>query len=255
MPWHKTPNGLNGLFFGKQISVARVSGRSAFPYRAIVDGVPERDLPNSGYARTMGDAKQLAMDYLQKEKEESEAKADAALLTAPMNTDGETKKPSLSMSPSVTAFYIAGTCKTTPGTGAGGWGVIALHNGALFADQFSGGTEVTTCNKMELVAALEAARRAHPDARVSLYMDSKYVFDGITKWIDKWKQNGWKSSTNTPIKNVFFWKMLDEERRAKQIHFELAPRDGIGRQWGDQANALAIKSSDDYVDASMKADQ
>lgn len=253
MSWHKTPSGLTGQFFGKRIDITRAS-RGAFPYRVAIEGVESRALPNSGYARTMSDAKSLAMDYLQQDKEATEAKADEQLLTpADKQVNGLTKVVAgKEMSESVTTFFASGVCKAESGMGAGGWAIIALHDNGLFADQISGGNESTTANKMELVAALEAVRRANGTADVCIYMDSRYVVDGITKWIEKWKGNGWRSATGGQIKNMYLWKTLDEERSAKRIRFELAC-DATRRAWVDKVLALATHSSQTYLlDAEQK---
>ena len=38
---------------------------------------------------------------------------------------------------------------------------------------------------------------------------SKYVKQGITEWITKWKINGWKTSKKEEVKNKDLWLELD----------------------------------------------
>jgi ribonuclease HI len=46
-------------------------------------------------------------------------------------------------------------------------------------------------------------------AQVDLHTDSKYVVDGITGWLAKWKANGWKTADKKPVKNDDLWQVLD----------------------------------------------
>jgi len=103
-------------------------------------------------------------------------------------------------------IYTDGACSGNPGPG--GWGAI-LRSGR-HEKELSGGEELTTNNRMEMRAAIEALQALKRPSRVDLYTDSVYLRDGITKWIHGWKVNGWKTSAKKPVKNEDLWRQLDE---------------------------------------------
>ena len=110
--------------------------------------------------------------------------------------------------------YTDGACRGNPGPG--GWGVILkfLH----YERKFSGGEIETTNNRMELLAAIKAFELLKEPCKVNLYTDSKYLRDGITKWINNWKKNNWYTSSRQPVKNKDLWCKLDssiQEHRVK----------------------------------------
>ena len=97
-----------------------------------------------------------------------------------------------------------GACKGNPGPG--GWGVL-LRAGAT-EKELSGGEQLTTNNRMELMAAIRGLEALKRPARVKLSTDSRYVMDGLTKWIKGWQRNGWKTADRKPVKNADLWQEL-----------------------------------------------
>ena len=80
-------------------------------------------------------------------------------------------------------IYTDGACKGNPGPG--GWGAFLTfgeHEKVLF-----GGELLTTNNQMELMAVIKALESLKENCKVSLYLDSQYVRQGITEWIHAWK--------------------------------------------------------------------
>lgn len=110
-------------------------------------------------------------------------------------------------------IYCDGACSGNPGPGA--WAYIAFDNGCQVAAA-SGAYSDTTNNRMELLAAINAVAAFD---NCTIVVDSKYVKDGITDWINKWRINGWKS-TSGPVKNVELWQQLDALVRGKNITWE-----------------------------------
>jgi ribonuclease HI len=109
----------------------------------------------------------------------------------------------------VISIHTDGACSKNPGPG--GWGVV-IHLSDGSTKELGGGIRETTNNQMELqgaIAALEFLAMQKQSTPVDLYTDSKYVLDGITKWIKGWKKNGWKTKDNKPVKNQEFWQKLD----------------------------------------------
>ena len=102
-------------------------------------------------------------------------------------------------------IYTDGACKGNPGPG--GWGAI-LTRGPVEKELF-GGEALTTNNRMELTAVIEALTALKRPSDVALYTDSQYVRQGIMTWIHNWKKNGWKTSDKKPVKNADLWQTLD----------------------------------------------
>jgi ribonuclease HI len=97
-----------------------------------------------------------------------------------------------------------GACKGNPGPG--GWGVLIRMG--VREKELSGGEKLTTNNRMELMAAIEGLNALKRPCRVTLSTDSRYVMDGLTKWIHGWRKNGWKTSDKKPVKNADLWQAL-----------------------------------------------
>lgn len=97
-----------------------------------------------------------------------------------------------------------GACKGNPGPG--GWGVVLRSGGT--ERELSGGEPLTTNNRMELTAAIEGLNALKRPCRVTLSTDSRYVMDGLTKWIKGWQRNGWKTADRKPVKNADLWQAL-----------------------------------------------
>jgi ribonuclease HI len=103
-------------------------------------------------------------------------------------------------------IYTDGACSGNPGPG--GWGAILQANDTT--KEMYGGDPATTNNRMELMAAIAALEALKRPVAVTLYTDSKYLLDGITKWIKSWQRNGWKTSAKQPVKNADLWQRLTE---------------------------------------------
>jgi ribonuclease HI len=97
-----------------------------------------------------------------------------------------------------------GACKGNPGRG--GWGTLLRMGGV--EKELSGGEPHTTNNRMELMAAIEGLKALKRPCRVTLSTDSRYVMDGLTKWIHGWLKNGWRTSDKKPVKNADLWQEL-----------------------------------------------
>ena len=102
-------------------------------------------------------------------------------------------------------IYTDGACKGNPGPG--GWGVL-LRSGATEKELF-GGERLTTHNRMELMAVIQALQALKRPCAVILNVDSLYVLKGMTEWLAGWKAKGWRTSTKQPVKNVELWQALD----------------------------------------------
>nr|WP_172580149.1 ribonuclease HI [Rickettsia typhi] len=104
-------------------------------------------------------------------------------------------------------IYTDGACSGNPGPG--GWGALLKFNDA--SKKIFGYELVTTNNRMEMTAALEALRVLKKSSIVEIYTDSKYLQHGITVWIHNWMKNNWCKNNNEPVKNVDLWQKLYSE--------------------------------------------
>ena len=92
-------------------------------------------------------------------------------------------------------IFTDGACQGNPGPG--GWGAILRYQGK--EKEISGGNPDTTNNRMELTAAIEALKLLKEPCMVTLYSDSQYVCNGVTKgWARSWKKNGWRKRDKSP---------------------------------------------------------
>jgi ribonuclease HI len=83
----------------------------------------------------------------------------------------------------------------------------------------AGSEKETTNNRMELMAAIKALEALKQPCRVTLHTDSKYVLDGITKWIFGWQKKGWKTADNKPVKNEDLWRLLVDAVRPHKVEW------------------------------------
>ncbi|HET8611648.1 MAG TPA: ribonuclease HI [Sphingomonas sp.] len=101
-------------------------------------------------------------------------------------------------------IFTDGACKGNPGPG--GWAALLRMGGT--EKELSGGEALTTNNRMELTAAIRGLEALKRPCRVTLTTDSRYVMDGLTKWIHGWRRNGWKTADRKPVKNAELWQEL-----------------------------------------------
>ncbi|MFZ1413866.1 MAG: ribonuclease HI [Defluviicoccus sp.] len=131
-------------------------------------------------------------------------------------------------------MFSDGACLGNPGPG--GWAVILRWRGTEKA--LSGGEAATTNNRMELTAAIEGLAALKRSTAVRFYTDSLYVRDGITRWINGWKRNGWRTADKKPVKNVDLWTRLDDLIAHHRIEWHWV-RGHSGHPENERADTLA----------------
>ncbi|PJI89931.1 ribonuclease HI [Sphingomonas koreensis] len=127
-----------------------------------------------------------------------------------------------------------GACKGNPGRG--GWGVV-LRMGTT-EKELSGGEPHTTNNRMELMAAIQGLNALKKPCRVKLSTDSRYVMDGLTKWIKGWQRNGWKTADKKPVKNADLWQQLLDAAKPHRIEW-IWVKGHAGHPDNERADGLA----------------
>jgi ribonuclease HI len=131
-------------------------------------------------------------------------------------------------------IYTDGGCQGNPGPGA--WAAVLLSG--EHRKELQGGELATTNNRMELQAAIEALKALKRPCEVILHTDSQYLRNGITKWIQGWKRNGWRTKDKSPVKNVEQWQALDEIVSRHQIDWRWV-KGHAGNKWNERCDELA----------------
>jgi len=138
-------------------------------------------------------------------------------------------------------IYTDGACSGNPGRG--GWGAVMRYG--KVEKELHGGDPATTNNRMELMAAIRALEALKRPSAVILYTDSKYLLDGITKWIKGWQRNGWKTSAKQPVKNAELWQRLTEAMNGHDIDWKWVKGHAgdPGNERADELARLGIEES------------
>ncbi|MBL6703952.1 MAG: ribonuclease HI [Pseudomonadales bacterium] len=136
--------------------------------------------------------------------------------------------------------FTDGGCRGNPGPG--GWGAVLLFG--EHERELKGSEDVTTNNRMELLAAISALEALSESCRVVLTTDSTYVKDGITKWIRNWKANGWRTAAKKPVKNQDLWQKLDAECARHQVEWCWV-KGHAGHPGNERADSLANTAMDE----------
>ena len=131
-------------------------------------------------------------------------------------------------------IFTDGACSGNPGPG--GWGVI-LRSGK-HEKELSGGERATTNNRMELTAVIRGLEALKQTSTVIIHTDSRYVMDGVTQWLPRWKKNGWKTADKKPVKNDDLWKLLETEASRHDMAWRWV-RGHDGHPENERADALA----------------
>ena len=132
-------------------------------------------------------------------------------------------------------IFTDGACKGNPGPG--GWG--ALLRMGRHEKELSGGEPDTTNNRMELTAAIKALEALIEPCQIRLHSDSKYVLDGITKWVHGWQRNGWKNASKQPVRNADLWHELIAAAKPHTVEW-IWVKGHDGHPENERVDALAV---------------
>ena len=114
------------------------------------------------------------------------------------------------------AVFTDGACKGNPGPG--GWGAI-LRMGS-HEKELSGGEAETTNNRMEMTAVIRALGALIEPCAVTIHTDSRYVIDGMTKWVEGWQRKGWVNASKQPVRNQDLWHDLIEAVKHHEVAWQ-----------------------------------
>ena len=136
-------------------------------------------------------------------------------------------------------IFTDGACSGNPGPG--GWGAI-LRKGDTERELF-GGELLTTNNRMEMMAVIEALRALKGPVQARVHTDSQYVQKGISEWIHGWKRRGWKTAGKQPVKNEDLWRELDRLAAQHKIEW-IWVKGHAGHVENERADVLARRGVD-----------
>jgi ribonuclease HI len=144
-------------------------------------------------------------------------------------------------------LFTDGACSGNPGPG--GWGFILRHVATGKTIERSGADRETTNNRMELQAVVEGLRALKRPCRVELLTDSVYVGKGLSEWMPKWKQNGWKRRERdrwVEVKNEELWRALDELLQIHRVKYTRVAGHS-GHPENDRCDALAVAAYQKFL--------
>jgi ribonuclease HI len=144
-------------------------------------------------------------------------------------------------------LFTDGGCSGNPGPG--GWAFILKHLATGKELERSGGEPQTTNNRMELMAVIEGLKTLTRPCRVQLYTDSVYVGKGLTEWMAKWKQNGWRRRENSqwkPVQNCELWQQLDQLVSQHQLKYTRVAGHS-GHPENERCDELAVAAYQKYL--------
>jgi len=145
-------------------------------------------------------------------------------------------------------IFTDGACSKNPGPG--GWAVV--FNTADKCETISGNERMTTNNRMELRAVIEAFKKILSknlsDVKYELYSDSAYVVNSINNgWVDTWQQNNWKTTKNIDVKNRDLWEnfiLLRNKAKSLGIYIKIIKIKGhMGNTFNELVDKLAKEES------------
>ncbi|MBO4460195.1 MAG: ribonuclease HI [Clostridiales bacterium] len=139
-------------------------------------------------------------------------------------------------------IYTDGACSGNPGPG--GWGCILIAG--KVEKEMSGGAELTTNNRMELMAVIEGLSALKRPCKVTLYSDSAYVVNAFAQhWLDNWIRNGWVNSAKAEVANKDLWQELLKLNDIHEIEF-VKVKGHADNEYNNRCDALAVAAAAKY---------
>ena len=136
-------------------------------------------------------------------------------------------------------IYTDGACVGNPGPG--GYGTVLIFDDNR--RELSGGFRLTTNNRMELLAAIEGLEALKEPCQVTLYSDSQYVVNGMSKgWAEKWRKNGWRRNKKERAINPDMWGRLLDLCEKHEVEFRWV-RGHAGNPNNERCDQLAVAAS------------
>jgi ribonuclease HI len=145
-------------------------------------------------------------------------------------------------------IYTDGACRGNPGPG--GWGVLLRHKEREL--ELFGGDPDTTNNRMELMAAIQGLTSLKRPCSAIVTTDSIYVMKGISEWLPNWVRRGWRTASNSPVKNADLWQLLVNAQQPHQVDWRWV-KGHSGHAGNERADQLANRGIDEMLNALKKS--
>jgi len=144
-------------------------------------------------------------------------------------------------------IFTDGACKGNPGPG--GWGALIRYG--EHEKEICGGELDTTNNRMELTASIQALKLLIEPCEILLHTDSKYVLDGITRWVEGWQRNGWKNASKQPVRNADLWHELIDASSRHEIEWHWV-KGHSGNEGNERADGLASAAAEAVISGHLE---
>ena len=139
-------------------------------------------------------------------------------------------------------IYTDGACSGNPVPGR--WGCILIAG--KVEKEMSGGAELTTNNRMELMAVIKGLSALTRPCKVTLYSDSAYVVNAFAQhWLDNWIRNGWVNSAKAEVANKDLWQELLKLNDIHEIEF-VKVKGHADNEYNNRCDALAVAAAAKY---------
>ncbi len=145
-------------------------------------------------------------------------------------------------------IYTDGACRGNPGPG--GWAALLIAGAER--KEVLGSEPLTTNNRMELMAAIGGLGALKRRCSVDLYTDSRYVMQGITEWLPRWKASGWRTAARAPVKNQDLWERLDAAVTQHEVAWHWV-RGHAGHEQNEHVDRLANRAIDEMLASARQA--
>lgn len=143
----------------------------------------------------------------------------------------------------IVEVYTDGACSNNPGSG--GYGIVLMYknsNGEVHKKEFSRGFKMTTNNRMELLAVVDALNLLKKPCKIKLFSDSKYVIEAInSNWLEGWQAKNWRLNTKNPVKNIDLWKKFLEAQKPHDIDF-IWVKGHASNEYNNRCDFLAVEA-------------
>ena len=143
-------------------------------------------------------------------------------------------------------IYTDGAAKGNP-NGPGGYGAVLRFtdtNGEIHEKEISAGYDKTTNNRMELMGAIAALEMLKRPCEIEVFTDSQYITNAFNKkWLEHWKEDGWRNASHKPVKNVELWQRLLKAAKTHTITWTWI-KGHNGNELNERCDSLAVAASE-----------
>lgn len=136
-------------------------------------------------------------------------------------------------------IYTDGSSRGNPGPG--GFGAIIFNGEKVL--EIGGGEKMTTNNRMEMIAAIEALKNLPNNSDIEIHSDSEYLINGITIWINNWQKNNWRTKNKKEVLNKDLWQELLAEIKKRKVEWKKVLGHS-GHEFNDRCDEIATSFAD-----------